>query len=197
MRCSASEQSFRSKCCEARVVFVCVVVSGNYNEIKTKLQDENGRIITVVSPPKRRRKASHLSRRSESSEQLDKLWEAVSQQGNMLAELLHERTATPAPSVPFQSQVVVHAEWQQEDLLSVAASEEAVYQEFPSEEGDSDGATPVVHVSLSAELLSLIKRATDILNVPWPVDDERKLSIFEDDPAPSRVSPPVHPEFIF
>ncbi|MGH0164107.1 UNVERIFIED_CONTAM: hypothetical protein FKN15_060286 [Acipenser sinensis] len=54
----------------------------------------------------------------------------------MLAELLCERTATPAPCVPLQSQGVVHAEWQQEDLLSFAASEEAVNQEFTSEEGN-------------------------------------------------------------
>ncbi|MGH0186322.1 UNVERIFIED_CONTAM: hypothetical protein FKN15_021066, partial [Acipenser sinensis] len=141
------------------------------------------------SPSKKRKRKSHQSHRSESSEQLDKLWEVVSQQGNMLAELLCDSTASPAPSAPLQSQGGVHAEWQQEDLLSIAASEEAVDQEFPSEEGDSDGATPVVHVSLSAELLPLIKRARVVLNVPWPVDDKWKHSVFEDDPvSPSGVS---------
>ncbi|KAK6474591.1 hypothetical protein HHUSO_G25429 [Huso huso] len=48
-----------------------------------------------VSPSKKRK--SHRSPRSESSKQLDKIWEAVSQQGNMLAELLHERTVTLLP----------------------------------------------------------------------------------------------------
>ncbi|MGH0138530.1 UNVERIFIED_CONTAM: hypothetical protein FKN15_034377 [Acipenser sinensis] len=93
--------------------------------------------------PKKRRKKSHRSHRSDSSEQLGKLWKAVSQQGNMLVELLHERTVTPAPSVPLQSQEVVHTEWQQEDLLSITESDEAVDREFPSEEGDSDSITPV------------------------------------------------------
>ncbi|MGH0135273.1 UNVERIFIED_CONTAM: hypothetical protein FKN15_057545 [Acipenser sinensis] len=68
-------------------------------------------------------------------------------------------------------------------------------QEFPSEEGDSDSATPVVHFSLSAELMPLIKRATYILLVPWPVDEMRKHP--EVNPAPSQVSPPVHPYFLF
>ncbi|MGH0152444.1 UNVERIFIED_CONTAM: hypothetical protein FKN15_022452 [Acipenser sinensis] len=150
-----------------------------------------------ASSPKKKRKKSHRSHRSDSSEQLDKLWEVVSQQGNMLAELLREHTVTPAPSVPLQSQGVVHTEWQEEDLLSITASDEAVDREFPSEEGDSDSATPVSQVSLSAELLPLIKRATDILNVPWPVDDKRKHYIFDDGPALSPVSPPVHLDFLF
>ncbi|MGH0130711.1 UNVERIFIED_CONTAM: hypothetical protein FKN15_026559 [Acipenser sinensis] len=126
---------------------------------------------SLVSPPKKRRRKSHQSHRLERSEQLDKLWEAVSQQGNMLVELLCDRTATPAPSAPLQSRSSTP---RMEDLLSIAASEKAVDQEFPSEEGDSDGATPVADVSLSAELLLLIERATDVLNVPWLVDDMRK-----------------------
>ncbi|MGH0130114.1 UNVERIFIED_CONTAM: hypothetical protein FKN15_006175 [Acipenser sinensis] len=56
--------------------------------------------IQVSSPKKRK---SHRSHRSESSKQLDKLWEMVSQQRIMLAELLHDCTATPAPSAPLQS----------------------------------------------------------------------------------------------
>ncbi|MGH0137781.1 UNVERIFIED_CONTAM: hypothetical protein FKN15_025200 [Acipenser sinensis] len=40
-----------------------------------------------------------------------------------------------------------HIEWQQEDLLSIAASEDMAAQEFPSEEGNSDSATPVVVIS--------------------------------------------------
>ncbi|MGH0149221.1 UNVERIFIED_CONTAM: hypothetical protein FKN15_014631 [Acipenser sinensis] len=81
--------------------------------------------------------------RSESSEQLDKLWAVVSQQGIELAELLHERTAPPSPIAPLEQQGVADAEWQQEDLLSIAASEEMDNQEFPSKEGNSDSAIPV------------------------------------------------------
>ncbi|MGH0127985.1 UNVERIFIED_CONTAM: hypothetical protein FKN15_064395 [Acipenser sinensis] len=49
--------------------------------------------------------------------------------------------------LPFEQQRVRHAEWQEEILLSIAAFEEVVYQEFPSEEGESDRATPVAHMS--------------------------------------------------
>ncbi|MGH0145984.1 UNVERIFIED_CONTAM: hypothetical protein FKN15_007010 [Acipenser sinensis] len=47
------------------------------------------------------------------------------------------------------------------DILSIAASEEADEQElaFPSEDVESDSASPAVKLSLSAELLLLIKRA--------------------------------------
>ncbi|MGH0117276.1 UNVERIFIED_CONTAM: hypothetical protein FKN15_032243 [Acipenser sinensis] len=79
-----------------------------------------------------------------------------SQQDTVLAELL--RTT---PSAPLEQQGVTNAEWQQDDLLSIAASEEMGDQEFPSEEGDSDSTTPVVHLFLSADLMPLIKRATE------------------------------------
>ncbi|MGH0175886.1 UNVERIFIED_CONTAM: hypothetical protein FKN15_071688 [Acipenser sinensis] len=44
----------------------------------------------------------------------------------------------PLPSDHYseESQGVVHAEWQQEDLLSISAFDEAVDREFPSEEDD-------------------------------------------------------------
>ncbi|MBN3286558.1 CREM protein, partial [Polyodon spathula] len=90
-------------------------------------------------------------------------------------------------------------EVQNKKLIEELESLKDIYvdQEFLSEKTDSDGATPVVHVSLLAELLPLIKRATDALNVPWPVDDKRKHSVFKDDPAPSQLSPPVQLDFLF
>ncbi|MGH0169340.1 UNVERIFIED_CONTAM: hypothetical protein FKN15_067092 [Acipenser sinensis] len=99
-----------------------------------------------ASPPKKKRRKSHQSHRSESSEQLDKLWAADSQQGNMLGELLSGHTAPHTPTVPLEQQGAADAEWQQEDLLSIATSEQ-----FFSEEGVSDSATPVAHFFLSAE----------------------------------------------
>ncbi|MGH0172306.1 UNVERIFIED_CONTAM: hypothetical protein FKN15_006146 [Acipenser sinensis] len=57
-----------------------------------------------------------------------------------------------------------------EDILSITASEEAGEQElaFLPEDMESDHASPAVKLSLSAELL--IKRATAILQVPWPTE---------------------------
>ncbi|MGH0114423.1 UNVERIFIED_CONTAM: hypothetical protein FKN15_015925 [Acipenser sinensis] len=150
-----------------------------------------------ASPPKKRRRKSHQSHRLASSEQLDKLWAVVSQKGTVLAKLLCEWTAPPISSVPLEKQGVTDAEWQQENLLSITASEEMGDQEFPSEKGDSDSAILVTHLSLSAELMLLIKRATDALQVRWPLDQTSKQLIFEDDPAPSQVFPPVHPDFLF
>ncbi|RXM99950.1 Myelin basic protein [Acipenser ruthenus] len=56
---------------------------------------------------------------------------------------------------------------------------------------ESDSTTPVVKLSLSAELLPLIKRATAVLQVPWPTEDDARQSIFDDEPAASSVSPVV------
>ncbi|MGH0121089.1 UNVERIFIED_CONTAM: hypothetical protein FKN15_070758 [Acipenser sinensis] len=71
--------------------------------------------------------------------------------------------------------------------MAARGSEEVCDHEFPSEEGDSDNAIPVAHFPLSAELMPLIKRATEALQVPSPVDEMRKHSVFEDDPIPSQV----------
>ncbi|MGH0158037.1 UNVERIFIED_CONTAM: hypothetical protein FKN15_035548 [Acipenser sinensis] len=50
-------------------------------------------------------------------------------------------------TVQVEQLQTTHIEWQQEDLLSIAASEDMAAQEFPSEEGNSDSATPVVVIS--------------------------------------------------
>lgn len=68
---------------------------------------------------------------------------------------------------------------------------------FPSEEVESDSTSPVVELSLLAELLPLIKRATAILQVPWATEGETRQSIFDDVPTMSPVSPSVHPDFLF
>ncbi|MGH0159232.1 UNVERIFIED_CONTAM: hypothetical protein FKN15_069527 [Acipenser sinensis] len=67
------------------------------------------------------------------SEQVEKLWAAVSHQGTVLAELLHERSLPP---VLLGSQGAMSTDWQQNDALSLAASEEVGKQElaFPSED---------------------------------------------------------------
>ncbi|RXM34847.1 hypothetical protein EOD39_4477 [Acipenser ruthenus] len=65
---------------------------------------------------------------------------AVSQQGTLLAELLRELTAPPALAVLLEQQRAANAGLQQDDLLSIAASEEMGYLELPSEEVDTDSA---------------------------------------------------------
>ncbi|MGH0129363.1 UNVERIFIED_CONTAM: hypothetical protein FKN15_043514 [Acipenser sinensis] len=120
-------------------------------------------------------------------------------EGTVIAELLHERSAPPALSVPLRSQGATSAHWQQDDMLSNATAEEVGEQElaFSSEDVESDSTSSAVKLSLSAELLPLIKRATAVLQVPWPTEGETRPSIFDSKPATSLVSPPVHPDFHF
>ncbi|MGH0132130.1 UNVERIFIED_CONTAM: hypothetical protein FKN15_049991 [Acipenser sinensis] len=119
---------------------------------------------------------------------MEKLWAAVSHQGTVLSELLRERTAPPDPQVPLEQHGALSTDWHHDDMLSIATSNEAGGPEFPSEEVDCDSPLPV-HVSLSAELLSLIKRATAKLQVPCSADGTRKQSIFANEPVTSTVSP--------
>ncbi|MGH0164672.1 UNVERIFIED_CONTAM: hypothetical protein FKN15_047303 [Acipenser sinensis] len=72
------------------------------------------------------------SKRSTDSEQIEKLWAAVSHQESVLTELLRERSVRP---VPLRPQGATGAEWPQEDILSIATSDEVGKQElaFPSE----------------------------------------------------------------
>ncbi|MGH0157607.1 UNVERIFIED_CONTAM: hypothetical protein FKN15_033724 [Acipenser sinensis] len=62
-------------------------------------------------------------------------------------------------------------------MLSLVASEEVGEQEvgeqelpFLSEDMESDSTSPEIKLSLSAEHLPLIKRATAVLQVPWPTE---------------------------
>ncbi|MGH0150206.1 UNVERIFIED_CONTAM: hypothetical protein FKN15_017632 [Acipenser sinensis] len=104
------------------------------------------------SPPPRKKK-SRCSKRSADSELMEKLWAAVSHQEMVLAELVRERLG---PTVPLDR----GTEWQQEDMLSIATFDEVGEQElaYPSED-------------VSAERLPLIKRATAVLQVPWPTQE--------------------------
>ncbi|MGH0137603.1 UNVERIFIED_CONTAM: hypothetical protein FKN15_004751 [Acipenser sinensis] len=96
--------------------------------------------------------------------------------------------AQEVPQVRFPKK---SADWQQDDLLSLAASEEVGEQELAllSEDVESDSTSPAVKLSLSAELLPLIKRASAVLQVPWPTEGETRQSIFDDEPTTSSVSP--------
>ncbi|MGH0174078.1 UNVERIFIED_CONTAM: hypothetical protein FKN15_067104 [Acipenser sinensis] len=131
---------------------------------------------------------------------MKKLWAAVSDQGTVLAELLHECSAPPVPLGP---QGAIGADWPQEDILSIAASDEVGEQElaFTSEDIESDGMSPEVELFLSAELLLLLKRATSFLQVPWPTEGETRQSIFDDEPTIYPMSPgnntntPSHREY--
>ncbi|MGH0165995.1 UNVERIFIED_CONTAM: hypothetical protein FKN15_064259 [Acipenser sinensis] len=71
-------------------------------------------------------------------EQMEKLCAAFSHQGAVLSELLHECSVPPAQAVPLESQRATSADWQQDNALSIAASEEVGEQELPflSEESD-------------------------------------------------------------
>ncbi|MGH0115610.1 UNVERIFIED_CONTAM: hypothetical protein FKN15_037933 [Acipenser sinensis] len=99
-----------------------------------------------------------------------KLW-VVSHQGAVHAELLREHLA---PSVPLGFQGATSADWQQDDVLSIAALEEVAEQElaFPSEDVQSDSTAPAVKLSLSAELMPLTKRVTAVLQVSWPTEGQ-------------------------
>ncbi|MGH0135320.1 UNVERIFIED_CONTAM: hypothetical protein FKN15_029069 [Acipenser sinensis] len=123
---------------------------------------------------------------------MEKLWAAVSHQGT---ELLCEHSVPP---VPLGSRGATSAGWQQEDVLCIVSSEEVGEQElaFPSEDVESDS-MGVVKLSLLAELLPLIKRATAVLQVPWPTEGEIRQSIFDDKPTTSPVPPPAVPKLSF
>ncbi|MGH0168512.1 UNVERIFIED_CONTAM: hypothetical protein FKN15_054880 [Acipenser sinensis] len=127
---------------------------------------------------------------------MKKLWAAVYHQGTGLAELLRECSAPPAPPVPSGGpQETTSADWQQQDMLSIAASDEVGEQElaFPSEDLESDSRSPAVKLYL----LPLIKRATAVLQVPRPTKNKTRQSIFDDEPTIAPVSPPEHPDFLF
>ncbi|MGH0120599.1 UNVERIFIED_CONTAM: hypothetical protein FKN15_014530 [Acipenser sinensis] len=108
------------------------------------------------SPPPRKKKSRRCFKRSADSEQMEKLWAAVSDQGTVLTELLHECLAQPAPPVPFGTKGATSTDWQQDAVLSITASEEVDEQEL----------APVAPV-----VLLLIKRATAVLQVPWTTED--------------------------
>ncbi|MGH0146661.1 UNVERIFIED_CONTAM: hypothetical protein FKN15_038603 [Acipenser sinensis] len=100
---------------------------------------------------------------------------------------------------PLEPHGVVSTDWPQEDKLSITTSEEVADQElaFPSEDVESDGTSPVVKLSLSAELILLIKRATATLQVQWPALGGTRQSIFDDEATTSPISPPVHLDFLY
>ncbi|MGH0167357.1 UNVERIFIED_CONTAM: hypothetical protein FKN15_078028 [Acipenser sinensis] len=66
-------------------------------------------------------------------------------------------------------------------MLSITTSEEGSEQElaFPSEEVESDSTAPAVKLSLLTELLPLIKRATAVLQVPWPTAGGKDLLVVD------------------
>ncbi|MGH0147980.1 UNVERIFIED_CONTAM: hypothetical protein FKN15_011515 [Acipenser sinensis] len=104
------------------------------------------------------------------SEQMEKIWVAISRQGIVIAELLLQLSVSPSLPAPLRLHGTASTNLPQEDILSITASEEVVKQEvaFLSEDMESDGMSPTVKLSLSAELIPLIKRATATLQVPWP-----------------------------
>ncbi|MGH0120850.1 UNVERIFIED_CONTAM: hypothetical protein FKN15_024331 [Acipenser sinensis] len=103
-------------------------------------------------PPSPPRKKSSCFKRSVDSEQMEKLWVALSYQGTRLTELLRERSVLPAQSVPLGSQGAMSADCQQDDMLTLTASEEVGEQElaFLSEDVESDSTSLAVKLSLLA-----------------------------------------------
>ncbi|MGH0149213.1 UNVERIFIED_CONTAM: hypothetical protein FKN15_018606 [Acipenser sinensis] len=87
------------------------------------------------------------------TEQMEKIWAAVYHQGTVLAKLLRERSTPPTPLGPHMAASI---NWPQVDILSITAFEEVGKQQlaFPSEKVETES------MSLSAELILLIKRAT-------------------------------------
>ncbi|MGH0122855.1 UNVERIFIED_CONTAM: hypothetical protein FKN15_008562 [Acipenser sinensis] len=85
----------------------------------------------------------------------------------------------PSPQVLLGSQGAKGVVSQEDDMLSIGASEEVGELAFPSEDMESDSTSSAVKLSLSAEL-PLIKRATVVLQVPWPTEEETRQSIFDD-----------------
>ncbi|MGH0125175.1 UNVERIFIED_CONTAM: hypothetical protein FKN15_027568 [Acipenser sinensis] len=150
------------------------------------------------SPP-RKKKMTHHSKRSDDTEQMEKLWAAVSCQGTVVAgacgSVNHSIESRHSLHVNYLGREgpkeATGADWPQEDMLSITDSEEVGEQElaFPSEDLESDSTSPTVKLPLSAELLPLIKRATAILQMPWPTEGETRQSIFDDEPTISPVSP--------
>ncbi|MGH0139094.1 UNVERIFIED_CONTAM: hypothetical protein FKN15_036583 [Acipenser sinensis] len=127
---------------------------------------------------------------------MEKIWAAVSQQGVILKQLLLEHSAPPALPAPLGPHGAASADWPQEDILSFNISEEAGKQElmFSSEDVEPDTTSPAVKLSLSSELMLLLRRATSTLQVPWTTAGETRQSIFEE-PTVSPINPPVHLDF--
>ncbi|MGH0179035.1 UNVERIFIED_CONTAM: hypothetical protein FKN15_000571 [Acipenser sinensis] len=92
--------------------------------------------------------------------------------GAVLSELLLECSVPPAQAVPLESQRATSADWQQDNALSIAASEEVGEQELPFLSEESDSKPPAVKLFLSAELMPLIKRATAVLQVLWSTEGD-------------------------
>ncbi|RXM33173.1 hypothetical protein EOD39_5641 [Acipenser ruthenus] len=131
-------------------------------------------------PVQEEEEKSHWSKRLVDSEQLEKLWAVVS----------HRCSACPPcpPPVPLEQQEAINTDWQQDDMLSIAASKEVGEMElaFPSEEVDSD--STLTAVNLCRHSFCHLLRGPLKNCVPWPTDEIRNQSIFEDEPAPSPVS---------
>ncbi|MGH0150493.1 UNVERIFIED_CONTAM: hypothetical protein FKN15_040294 [Acipenser sinensis] len=100
---------------------------------------------------------------------MEKPWAAVSHHGMVLAELLRERSAPPALPVPLGFQGVSSADWQQDDMLSISTYELGE-QELAFLSEDVESAEHPLR-------LPLIKRASAVLQQPWPTQ--------------------VHPDFLF
>ncbi|MGH0129769.1 UNVERIFIED_CONTAM: hypothetical protein FKN15_059453 [Acipenser sinensis] len=100
---------------------------------------------------------------------MEKIWAAVSQQGVILKQLLLEHSAPPALPAPLGPHGAASADWPQEDILSFNISEEAGKQElmFSSEDVEPDTTSPAVKLSLSSELMLLLRRATSTLQFTW------------------------------
>ncbi|MGH0144182.1 UNVERIFIED_CONTAM: hypothetical protein FKN15_044874 [Acipenser sinensis] len=83
---------------------------------------ESGRLKLCLSFPS-------PAEEEEDSEQMEKLWAAVSHQGTILAELLQEHSSPPALPVNLGPHRSASADWPQEDILSIFASEEVGEQD--------------------------------------------------------------------
>ncbi|RXM36695.1 hypothetical protein EOD39_11547 [Acipenser ruthenus] len=98
------------------------------------------------------RKKSRRSNRSTDSEQMEKLWAAVSYQGTVRSELLRECSAPP---VPLGYQEATSDDWQQDGPPPEEVGEQELA--YLSEDVESDGTFPAVKLSLLTELLLLIE----------------------------------------
>ncbi|MGH0182940.1 UNVERIFIED_CONTAM: hypothetical protein FKN15_014430 [Acipenser sinensis] len=113
---------------------------------------------------------------------MEKIWAAVSHQRTVIAELLLQLSVSHSLPAPLRLHGTASTNWPQEDILSITTLEEVVKQEvaFPSEDVESDGMSPAVKLSLSAELIPLIKRATATLQVPWPTAPPIFSPVYQD-----------------
>ncbi|MGH0123289.1 UNVERIFIED_CONTAM: hypothetical protein FKN15_041882 [Acipenser sinensis] len=110
--------------------------------------------------------------------QMDRMWEAISAQSQILKALAEVRPAKPIPT-PFVVQAAVAVQKRvQDDSMSLAASGTPEELEEPQlEEMEEDELQ--APLPLSAELTVLLKRATTALEVLRPEDREPKCYIFD------------------